>query len=917
MKGYQDILLNGKWEMEYRENIYDSINEPEIAGCVFDKAVPAYWEDMLGEFRETFLCERLKFNPDYAYLRYPIAGYCPDMALPTIIGCFLYKRNFEVESLDGIEKIILSIGGAHNTVRAWINGNYLGEHKGFSAPFNFAVDSSFVKIGQNTVVLAVSNFRMQGYMGRPISGCSSRAANNYTGGIYGDVELKLYNGSLRGVDVSTSIDLKNITVKAVVDGEYCQEYKVSILDGEKVVKSGKILKGENLTTISTEGLTYWSVNNPKRYTVKIESASQQCEKIFGVRRLVADNTNLKLNGEYIYMRGICEHGYYPLTVHPPREKEYYRNVIKTLKKLGFNFIRFHTWVPMPEYLQAADELGMLMEIETPNNTTYEEWKEIVNYGKDYTSALIYSSGNEMIIDEDYIEHLSKCAKLVHENSDSLFSPMSAMRGIEYYDWGEDGVDEPFKHNPRRLKMLGEFCDLYNSYTNAQLSYISASADPEYIDKCNVVYKKPLLSHEICINGTYCDLSVKDRYKGTRIGDTALFSSIEEHLEKKGVLDKAPLYFKNSSEWQRRLRKQCFESTRRCETITGYDYLGDIDHHWHTFGYHVGMMNEFYELKPGETVDNVLRYNSDAVLLADLPYNVNYVSGANVSIPILVSNYYKNISEGLLRVKLSSQDKVIVRKEYKVSNVENGKLTKLVDFEFVMPVVDKPKALKLSVELVLDDKDFDNQWELYVFPKTISTISDKEIADGNLIIKDDIDETELLDALNSGKNVLLFGAGPFASLNTSFQIALAGRTAGHLATVIGDNKLMEEFPHEGFCSWQFRSMLDGGKSVVLDIANVPFKPLVEAVSTYKYVHKEAIVFEYKYGKGKMLVCTFNLQENDPASAWLKQRIISYVLSKDFDPEFTLSQEQMKALFNTNPIYEAENTNMARNNNDITA
>ena len=34
----------------------------------------------------------------------------------------------------------------------------------------------------------------------------------------------------------------------------------------------------------------------------------------------------------------------------------------------------------------------------------------------------------------------------------------------------------------------------------------------------------------------------------------MFSSIEKHLESKGVLHKAPLYFKNSSEWQRRIRK---------------------------------------------------------------------------------------------------------------------------------------------------------------------------------------------------------------------------------------------------------------------------------------------------------------------------------------------------------------------------
>ena len=99
---------------------------------------------------------------------------------------------------------------------------------------------------------------------------------------------------------------------------------------------------------------------------------------FGVRRLTADGIRLKLNSKPYYFRGTCEHCYHPITVHPTRDKEYYRRVIRILKELGFNSVRFHTYVPMPEYMEAADELGMVFEIETPNNTTYAEWLEIVN-----------------------------------------------------------------------------------------------------------------------------------------------------------------------------------------------------------------------------------------------------------------------------------------------------------------------------------------------------------------------------------------------------------------------------------------------------------------------------------------------------------------------------------------------------------
>ncbi len=917
-KEFKKISLSGDWKMDYLfDGEYKSNILPKMNGTYIKGAVPAYWEDILPTLQQTFLYKKLKYNPDYKPLDYPMAAYVHDMPLPTIYGCFSYSREFTLDSLEGVCKAKLFIDGAHNTVKVWINGSYVGEHIGYSAPFDFELDKSLLNIGKNEITLTVSNLHKGGYKNRVVSGCTSRAANNYTGGIYGDVEIRLYEGVISDAYITTDSDLKHFTVHAVKDSE--AQIRVEILDGEKIMAEATLEDSEESVAISTEGFELWSVDNPKRYTCRLISGKQSVTRKFGIRRLVAEDTRLKLNGNYIFLRGICEHGYYPLTVHPPRDKNYYRNVIRTLKGLGFNFVRFHTWVPMPEYLEAADELGMLMEVETPNNTTYREWVEVVKACRKYTSCVMYSSGNEMIIDEDYIEHLKKCASLVHENTDSLFSPMSAMRGIEYFDYGKDRVDEPFPHNPVRLKVLGEFCDLYNSYANMQLSYTSASADPANIDRCNAVYKKPLLSHEICINGTYCDLSLKDRYKDSRIGKTAFFTSIEKHLTDKGVIDNAPLYYKNSVQWQRRLRKQCFESSRLSKSLAGYDFLGDIDHHWHTFGYHVGMMNEFYELKPGETRENVLRYNSDSVLLADMPYSVNFEAKQNVTIPIHISNYSHDFDNLNLHISLVMDGKSIIRKDVKVSNVKAGAVTRLCDFTFKTPDVSVAKAMKLKVKAYADDIEADNEWELYAYPKAAKQVSKQALyKEKGLMVTEDISEEKLIKTLEGGKDVLLFGVGPFAHLKTNWQISLAGRTAGHLATVIKDTPLMDGFPNEGFCGYQFKPMLNGGSAVVLDLCDtVPFDPIIEAVSSYKFVHREAIIFEYRVANARLLVCTLNLDENDAGARYLKEKIINYATSSDFNPKHTLTRDMLYTLFNTNPVFAEENTNMARNNNDITA
>ncbi|MEE1043617.1 MAG: hypothetical protein UH854_06590, partial [Clostridia bacterium] len=571
----------------------------------------------------------------------------------------------------------------------------------------------------------------------------------------------------------------------------------------------------------------WSPENPKLYKLEIACGNGSITQTFGVRRLVADGPHFKLNGIPYYLRGICEHCYFPETIHPAHDLTYYRSIVKAIKKLGFNFIRFHTYIPEEEYMQAADELGVLLHVESPNNTSLEEWREIVKFCRKHTSVVIYCCGNELQIDDDFMEHLNKCADEVHKNTDSLFSPMSAMRGLEYCLLPEDSaeiVKEPFEHIPRRFKEAGEFCDMYSSYTTGSHSYRYLNCDVAEVDARNDVYgNKPRVSHEICIDGTFTDLSLKDRYEGTRVGNIEMFSSIEKHLKDKGVYKNAPVYFKNSSEWQRRVRKYCFEVVRRGEYIAGYDFLGPIDTHWHTFGYDVGMMNEFYELKPGETIRNVKMYNSETVLLNDLEKKFNFVSGERLNCGIYTSCYYKeNLVDALLEIRLTLDGRVIERKTVKIADIPNGKVSKLYDLEFDLPYVEKPGELKLSATLDCGEVYTENEWELYLFPEA------KAVDTKDLIVSEGMDKKELEKLLDDGRDVVIFGTEPFASLPTTFRIALAGRTTGNLATVIADHPLLRDLPHDGYCGWQFAELLEDGNAVCFESDNVPFNPIIDVV-----------------------------------------------------------------------------------------
>ena len=904
------LSLSGNWRVDYLSSTpYTEVTEPVIldtSNSATTLSVPGYWEDMMQQFASTQLHRKLNINPLYTDQSYPMTGYCPDMYLPNPVGCLAYEKAFVLEKVP--QNAELFIGGAQNTVSAWVNGVYLGRHEGYCTPFAFSIPEGTLTVGENRVTLAVSNNRLQGYQGRPVSGLTSRAANECTGGIYGDVELRSYPDGLRDLWVTVNNNCTSFTVHT--EGAGNLRKNVTITYKNKTVSTATIPAGEKTVTVTAQGLLRWTPETPELYQVTVTTENQSLSASFGVRRLSTEGKRLYLNGQPYYFRGICEHCYQYNTVHPTTDKGYYIDVIRKLKSLGFNSIRFHTWIPPYAYMEAADELGMLLEVETPNNTSLEEWEHIVRFCRHYTSVNMYSTGNELQIDHAYENHLHACAQLVHSQTDSLFSPMSAMRGIEYMLQEDDPrVTEPFEYNPQRLARISPDCDLYNSYSLGLTSYDSGLGTQRVLDQRNAVYGKPLLSHEICIQGTYIDLSLEKRYEGTRIGKTRFMSSVKTHLAQQGLLDNADTYYRNSVKWQSLLRKHCFETVRRCHSFAGYDYLGDIDTHWHTFGYCVGLMNEFYELKSGETAENVLRYNSPTVLLADL-LRVNLYTGEVVEIPVWVSHYGDDLEKAELCVSVSQENETVAEEKIPVKFLKKGTLTQLCLFRFAVPQSADAACYTLSAELTDGKVICENRWELYAFPR----VSQKT---GNAVVYSGCSIETLEKDMQQGKTVVIFGTEPFASAEVSFQLSIAGRTTGHLATVIAEHPLTDRFPHEGFCGKQFEKMLYGGKAAVLTGAPDPHRPVIDIATSYKNAQKEALLFEYAVEKGKLLVCTLNLEETDPAAAWLKANILAYVGSEAFAPQVSLTLAQLRSICAAHIQSEDADTNRAMNKNDITA
>ncbi len=136
---------------------------------------------------------------------------------------------------------------------------------------------------------------------------------------------------------------------------------------------------------------------------------------------------------------------------------------------------------------------------------------------------------------------------------------------------------------------------------------------------------------------------------------------------------------------------------------------------------------------------------------------------------------------------------------------------------------------------------------------------------------------MIDKISKGANCILYGKGPFPAIGTTWQLSVAGRAEGNLATVIHEHPIVKDFPHEGWCDWHFADMINKADAIDLTTLNLPVFPIVEMVSSFKKIKRQAMIFELKIGTGHLIVCTLNLNNSPVAGSYLKHQLQAYAES----------------------------------------
>ncbi|MFP9114034.1 glycoside hydrolase family 2 TIM barrel-domain containing protein [Flavobacterium sp. RHBU_3] len=360
-----------------------------------------------------------------------------------------YKKTFEVPASAKDNNVFLRFEGVMHEVEIWVNGKAVARHEGGYTPFTVNV-SQWVRFGlENSMALKVNNQDNPHIPpGKPLAELDF----NYYGGIYRNVQLittnKLYitdavaanktaGGGVFAHFYHTDKNNADGTLKTHIKNDYnsAKEFYIKAVftapDGKQqefVSEKSMVAAGadaEIKQDINIKSPMLWGVTNPNMYTldVSIVSGNETVDTYStktGIRSAEIKNDGFYLNGEKLYINGTNRHQEYPYLGYAISDEAQYRDAVK-IKSAGYDFVRLSHYPQSEAFLNACDELGILVMDcisgwqyfgdATFQKNSIQEIRDLARRDRNHPSIIFWEvSLNESNMDEAYMAAANKALR---------------------------------------------------------------------------------------------------------------------------------------------------------------------------------------------------------------------------------------------------------------------------------------------------------------------------------------------------------------------------------------------------------------------------------------------------------------------------------------------------------------------------
>lgn len=320
----QIYSLNGQWEIliDPYENGFYNYRYQEHENGFFKNEKPKTKQDLI----------EYDFNSS-DYLNVPGDWNSQREKLELYEGTIWHKKSFQFSSTQN-KRRFLYISAANYSAHVYINGKKIGVHEGGFTPFNFEV-TNFLTNGENFVVIKVDNKRKA-------DGIPTLNTDwwNY-GGLTRDVYLVETNTSfIRDYTVQLKKGSKNtLSISFSIDNPNSSSSLTLIIPELKIKKNISLANTKSNEIEITGKLQLWSPSKPKLYTTYIVLDKDTLIDQIGFRTIETRGEDILLNGEPIFLKGICIHEEIPQRVSRANGYDDAKLLLNWAKELGCNYVR--------------------------------------------------------------------------------------------------------------------------------------------------------------------------------------------------------------------------------------------------------------------------------------------------------------------------------------------------------------------------------------------------------------------------------------------------------------------------------------------------------------------------------------------------------------------------------------------------
>jgi beta-galactosidase len=309
---------------------------------------------------------------------------------------WIYRRHFDGAPLRG-NRVFVDFDGIMVNAIAVLNDASIGAHRGGYLPWSVELTGHIVA-GDNLLAIIVDARCMAV---PPIASDHGPSTIDFLqpGGIYRDATLRVVPQAYvadvfaRPVDVLTgapSLDVE-CTVDVAIAPPSPATLTVELLDGERrlAVRTQQIrlVVGTVTAAVHVDGFgatELWSPDHPKLYVVRVTLAVRGAEKHSLERRIGFRDVSFRpdgffLNGARLQIFGVNRHQLFPYLGMAAPERLQRRDAEILRRELNCNMVRCSHYPQSPHFLDACDELGLMVWQEPPGwvHLGGARWQEMV------------------------------------------------------------------------------------------------------------------------------------------------------------------------------------------------------------------------------------------------------------------------------------------------------------------------------------------------------------------------------------------------------------------------------------------------------------------------------------------------------------------------------------------------------------